>query len=339
MHTSSKPHAILLNTSSSTPFADDLRARIKQKVSDPGCGIPLPVILDDEPTRTHACHDIQDLMSWDVATLKSRFMSEVTKNVRGFFILTDSRALHPHEARELIRELCSGIRIVLRKYLTSRPVETEVASEALGKATPRVLAPFFLQDGGLRSHDIHYVDEESTCTLGRPLAGYSEGSVVIVRAASDSDMDVAVLGFSKNKEFVHRSSAALVFWTQRTSITVEAKEHLRSPENAKRVIREVKKIAVVEIENGQDVLIMTSRELVRGRNGVDPLNIGSTVAKAFDLVLRRSDVPARICYRKGVPLLECLEDASQWKGIPYIVFPGDVDFSDALSEVLDESQS
>lgn len=35
----------------------------------------------------------------------------------------------------------------------------------------------------------------------------------------------------------------------------------------------------------------------------------------------------------GVPLWECLEETSKWKGIPYIVFPGNVGSNDTLFDV------
>ena len=242
------------------PYSGDLRSQIKQRVSDPNSGIPLLVILDDDPTGTQTCHGIQVLMTWDVETLKSSFTSEVTKNIGGFFILTNSRALHPHEARELITEICSNLKvaakdvsrefeIVLRSDSTLRghfPLEADVASEVLGEADLWVLAPFFLQGGRYTVNDVHYVDEEGTLVpagetqfakdatfgyknsnlkdwvvektggaisrdrvhglsiedirSGGPskvtelLTGFAKGSVVIVNAASEADMDVVVLG-------------------------------------------------------------------------------------------------------------------------------------------------
>lgn len=156
------------------PFAGDLRSEIKARVSNPSNNIPLLVILDDDPTGTQTCHDIQVLMSWDVETLQSSFTSQVTQNVGGFFILTNSRALHPQEARNLISEICSNLKaasekvgkqfeIVLRSDSTLRghfPLEADVASEVLGEADLWILAPFFLQGGRYTINDIHYVDEE-----------------------------------------------------------------------------------------------------------------------------------------------------------------------------------
>lgn len=394
------------------PYLGDLRSQIKQKVSDPNSGIPLLVILDDDPTGTQTCHDIQVLMTWDVETLKSSFTSDVTKNVGGFFILTNSRALHPHEARELIKEICSNLKaaakevtrefeIVLRSDSTLRghfPLEADVASEVLGEADLWVLAPFFLQGGRYTIDDVHYVDEEGTLVpadetqfakdatfgyqnsnlkdwvvektegaisrdrvhglsiqdirKGGPdraaelLTGFAKGSVVIVNAASEADMDVVVLGLlqgmslypvhgvnsdiriaSKSRKFLYRSGAALVSsrlgiapippktaeqlhldqkvgglviagsYVPKTgaqldvlrqksgsklkTIILDVKELLQSPENAERIIREAQETAAGEIESGQDVLVMTSRELVTGKDGTESLNIGSTVAKAL----------------------------------------------------------
>ncbi|KAK4629198.1 hypothetical protein CLAFUW4_07656 [Fulvia fulva] len=456
------------------PYLGDLRSQIKQKVSDPNSGIPLLVILDDDPTGTQTCHDIQVLMTWDVETLKSSFTSDVTKNVGGFFILTNSRALHPHEARELIKEICSNLKaaakevtrefeIVLRSDSTLRghfPLEADVASEVLGEADLWVLAPFFLQGGRYTIDDVHYVDEEGTLVpadetqfakdatfgyqnsnlkdwvvektegaisrdrvhglsiqdirKGGPdraaelLTGFAKGSVVIVNAASEADMDVVVLGLlqaSKSRKFLYRSGAALVSsrlgiapippktaeqlhldqkvgglviagsYVPKTgaqldvlrqksgsklkTIILDVKELLQSPENAERIIREAQETAAGEIESGQDVLVMTSRELVTGKDGTESLNIGSTVAKALVSFLQGLGSRPRYIIAKGgitssdaatkglgmkiatvvgqaapgVPLWECLEETSKWKGIPYIVFPGNVGSNDTLFDV------
>ena len=253
------------------PFPGDLRAEIKKRISHTESGVPLLVILDDDPTGTQTCHDIQVLMIWDVETLQSSFTSSITQTAGGFFILTNSRALHPHEARELIKEVCTNLQtaaravqakfeIVLRSDSTLRghfPLEAEAVSEILGEADLCLLAPFFLQGGRYTVDDIHYVDEEGTLvpagltqfakdatfgyrssnlrdwvveksngsiTLDRLqslsindirrggpqkvcelLQGFAKGSVVVVNAASEQDMDIVVAGVLDGEWFVERS--------------------------------------------------------------------------------------------------------------------------------------
>ena len=131
--------------------------------------IPLLVILDDDPTGTQTCHDIPVLTVWDVETLTSTFTS--TSQGSGFFILTNSRALHPPEAEKLIREICENLHnasggakfeVVLRSDSTLRghfPLECEVAESVLGEADLWILAPFFLQGGRYTLNDVHYVAE------------------------------------------------------------------------------------------------------------------------------------------------------------------------------------
>lgn len=199
-------------------------------------------------------------MTWDVETLKSAFKSDITTNAGGFFILTNSRAFHPHEAKELIKTICINLQkasqetsrqfeIVLRSDSTLRghfPLEADVASEVLGEADLWLLAPFFLQGGRYTINDIHYVDEQGTLVpagetqfakdatfgykesnlkdwvveksngaftrdrvqslsipdirTGGPtkvcelLMTFQKGSVVVVNAASENDMDVVVAG-------------------------------------------------------------------------------------------------------------------------------------------------
>lgn len=129
--------------------------------------LPILVVLDDDPTGTQTCHDIHVLTVWDHKTLLEEFSSDS----RGFFILTNSRALPTPEARKLIATICSAVKdaarasgkefeVVLRGDSTLRghfPDELEVAEEVCGKVDAWILAPFFRQGGRLTINDIHYV--------------------------------------------------------------------------------------------------------------------------------------------------------------------------------------
>jgi uncharacterized protein YgbK (DUF1537 family) len=91
----------------------------------------------------------------------------------GFFILTNSRALHPPQARELMHEICSNLKsaasetgvhfeIVSRSDSTLRghfPLEVQAAEDILGSADMWLLCPFFLQGGRYTIDDVHYVAE------------------------------------------------------------------------------------------------------------------------------------------------------------------------------------
>ncbi|KXT17270.1 hypothetical protein AC579_554 [Pseudocercospora musae] len=128
---------------------------------------PVLVVLDDDPTGTQTCHDINVLTVWHEGSLRAEFES----GCAGFFILTNTRALPPLEARRLIKDICRAVKhaaaeagkkfeIVLRGDSTLRghfPDEPEAAEEVLGEADIWILAPFFEQGGRLTIHDIHYV--------------------------------------------------------------------------------------------------------------------------------------------------------------------------------------
>ena len=127
------------------------------------------VVLDDDPTGTQTCHDISVLTVWDIPTLTTEFQT----NSPGFFILTNSRALAPTEAENLIRTICENVSaaakstgtnvdIVLRGDSTLRghfPLEPDVAQSVFGPADALVLAPFFFQGGRFTIDDVHYVAE------------------------------------------------------------------------------------------------------------------------------------------------------------------------------------
>ncbi|KAI3529929.1 hypothetical protein CSPX01_15152 [Colletotrichum filicis] len=150
-----------------TEYAGDVISSTR-KVVDNG-EVPVLVVLDDDPTGTQTCHNIDVLTVWDSATLDDEF----SLNPTGFFILTNSRALPSAEAKHLIVEICKNVKtaaekagkafeIVLRGDSTLRghlPEEPEAAEEALGKFDAWVVTPFFYQGGRYTINDVHYVKE------------------------------------------------------------------------------------------------------------------------------------------------------------------------------------
>ncbi|KAF5020376.1 hypothetical protein F66182_7604 [Fusarium sp. NRRL 66182] len=118
--------------------AQGLRSQTRQQLSSSNRA-PILVILDDDPTGTQTCHHVNILTVWGVQRLVSEFKQ--TKSGGGFFILTNSRALHPQQARALIVEICTNLQaaaeetnsafeVVLRSDSTLRghfPLEAEAA--------------------------------------------------------------------------------------------------------------------------------------------------------------------------------------------------------------------
>lgn len=257
--------------------SDELRSLTRAQIqSNPQ--IPILVALDDDPTGTQTCHDIPVLTTWSIEVLAQELAS--TKAGSGFFILTNSRALHPPAAKELMIEICTNLKaasakvgkpfeIVLRGDSTLRghfPLEPEAAEEVLGQADAWILAPFFLQGGRYTIDNVHYVAEGDTLVpashtpfaqdatfgykssdlrdwvvekskgaitrervqgldladsrsggsdvIAKKLVGAPKGTVFIVNAAAEEDMDVVVQGIlqasTEGKKFLFRSGAAFV---------------------------------------------------------------------------------------------------------------------------------
>ncbi|CAO2657801.1 Nn.00g070610.m01.CDS01 [Neocucurbitaria sp. VM-36] len=255
----------------------ELRSRTrKELLSSPNT--PILVALDDDPTGTQTCHDIAVLTSWSVPVLVSEF--ENTPPGSGFFILTNSRALHPPAARELTIEICRNLKeaaehakrsfeVVLRGDSTLRghfPLEPEAVEEVLGESDAWIIAPFFLQGGRYTIGDIHYVAEGDSLIpagqtpfakdatfgfksshladwvvekssgsiardrvkgislvdireggpdrVGEMLIGAAKGTVFIVNAAAEEDIDIVVRGIldasAQGRKLLFRSAAAFV---------------------------------------------------------------------------------------------------------------------------------
>jgi uncharacterized protein YgbK (DUF1537 family) len=364
---------------------------------DQSSRLPLLVALDDDPTGTQTCHNVIVLTVWDVSTLVAEFSR--TDAGGGFFILTNSRALHTEEARKLIAEICRNLQtaakeadvkfeIVLRSDSTLRghfPAEPEVVDEVMGQSDLWVLAPFFFQGGRYTIDDLHYVKEgndlvpaartpfaqdatfgyrnsnlrdwvveKSNGTISKQrvqsitiedvrvggpkavtekLMGFGKGDVVVLNAAAEEDMDVAVLSIldaaAQGKKFLFRTGAAFVStrlgvepipplsakdlgieraknplggliivgsYVPKTTlqikklierrgqelhtVTLQVQELLESTTTSQKAIDSAISEAEKHLNNGEDVLVMTSRDLVKGKDERESLQIGSSVSKA-----------------------------------------------------------
>ncbi|OBT93714.1 hypothetical protein VE01_08150 [Pseudogymnoascus verrucosus] len=130
---------------------------------------------------------------------------------------------------------------------------------------------------------------------------------------------------------------------------------------AEEVVSNAFQEASVKLGEGQDVLVMTSRRLVTGSDAISSLKIGGVVAAALVKVLENITVRPRYVIAKGgitssdaatkglnmkramilgqaalgVPIWRCEEETSRHKGVPYIVFPGNVGGDDTLAEVVE----
>jgi uncharacterized protein YgbK (DUF1537 family) len=456
--------------------ASNLRVQIQALLADTKQKVPILVALDDDPTGTQTCHDVTVLTAWDTGRLISEFLN--TKPGGGFFILTNSRALHPGPARSLIAEICDNLKaastatgqpfeMVLRGDSTLRghfPLEAEAAEDILGASDAWLLCPFFLQGGRYTIDDVHYVAESDTLvpaaqtpfaqdatfgykssnlrqyviekskgtipahkitsisldtirsgpdasdTVLAQLMSLEKGTVVIINAAAEEDIDVVILAVlkasSSGKRFLYRTGAAFVSarlgiapippilakqlelspdvggliiagsyvpkttaqlavlrtnsGNNLTSVVIDVRELLRSKEMAKAEIAKAIDIAGREIMQGQDVLVMTSRELILGEGEAESLDIGATVAEALVSFLVNLNAKPRYIIAKGgitssdmatkglrmrraiiigqaapgVPLWRCEEKSAKWPGLPYVVFPGNVGSNETLYQVV-----
>lgn len=83
-----------------------------------------------------------------------------------------------------------------------------------------------------------------------------------------------------------------------TTVVLEVTQLLKSPEEANAAITKAVALAEKKIKSKQDVLIMTSRDLVVGDDEAKSLDIGSTVAKALVSFLEKLEVRPRYLIAK-----------------------------------------
>ena len=136
---------------------------------------PKIIVLDDDPTGSQTVHSCLLLMEWDVETLRIGLRDEMPI----FFILTNTRAIAPKEARAITQEVCRNLKqalnaekitnflVVSRSDSTLRghyPIETDAIAEELGDFDAHFLTPAFFEGGRVTKDSIHYllVDGELT---------------------------------------------------------------------------------------------------------------------------------------------------------------------------------
>lgn len=132
---------------------------------------PKIIVLDDDPTGSQTVHSCLLLMQWDVETLRLGLQDEVSI----FFVLTNTRALSPQEAKQRTREVCQNLKsaiaqenitdflVVSRSDSTLRghyPIESNAIAEELGPFDAHFLTPAFFEGGRITRDSVHYIVSE-----------------------------------------------------------------------------------------------------------------------------------------------------------------------------------
>lgn len=136
---------------------------------------PKIIVLDDDPTGSQTVHSCLLLMQWDVETLRFG----LTDDSPIVFILTNTRALTPEEARQVTVEVCQNLKqaiaaenienflVVSRSDSTLRghyPIETDAIASELGSFDAHFLIPAFFEGGRITRDSIHYLMIDGTPT-------------------------------------------------------------------------------------------------------------------------------------------------------------------------------
>lgn len=147
------------------PWPQDLLSQIQAAVVADSRKI---WILDDDPTGTQTIAGLPVITTWNVATLQAEF----DQPEPACFVLTNSRGLTAESSAALHREFTCNLQdaagdrpytLISRSDSTLRghyPLETDLLSEAIGRADITLIAPFFAAGGRFTCHDTHYVAEQ-----------------------------------------------------------------------------------------------------------------------------------------------------------------------------------
>ncbi|KAL5338464.1 hypothetical protein BJX70DRAFT_198051 [Aspergillus crustosus] len=167
--------------------------------------------------------------------------------------------------------------------------------------------------------------------------------------------------------YVPKTTAQLKYLTNNRGpevlsvIEIQVEDLIASPESAAALITKTVQQTEEYLKLGKDTLVMTSRKLIKGADELSSLNVGSRVAEALVGVLQRIEVRPRFIIAKGgitssdaatkgllikraliagqaaagVPLWRCDEPTSRHRGVPFVVFPGNVGGETTLSELVE----
>ena len=128
------------------------------------------IVIDDDPTGSQTVHGCPLLLSWDPASLALALRQPSPL----LFLLANTRALDPDQARQRLREICRALApalaavqaegVIDRWLVVSRgdstlrghfPLEMEVISEELGPFAATLLVPAFLEGGRTTLAGVH----------------------------------------------------------------------------------------------------------------------------------------------------------------------------------------
>lgn len=101
---------------------------------------PKIIVLDDnDPTGSQTVHSCLLLLKWDIETLKKGLQDASPI----FFVLTNTRALPPDEARLIIREVCQNlVHYIIKngqRKLGDNPEQTDTLRQAISEKISQVI--------------------------------------------------------------------------------------------------------------------------------------------------------------------------------------------------------
>lgn len=133
------------------------------------------VVIDDDPMGTQTVANVSVLTEWPVKSIAE----ELGNDLRGTFLLTNSRSMPAAEAVAVVSEAGRNVRtaakqtgknvvVISRSDSTLRghyPMEIDALAKVFGQTSAiHIVTPFFLEGGRYTIDDIHYVAEGNELT-------------------------------------------------------------------------------------------------------------------------------------------------------------------------------
>ncbi|KAF4331720.1 ketose-bisphosphate aldolase class-ii family [Fusarium beomiforme] len=352
-------------------YTADLIESTKARV-DSGA-MPVLVALDDDPTGTQTCNNIDVLAVWDVGTLKEQFAQDATFGYKNSnlqqYILEKCRARFTASSFTSItlEDLrCGGPAKVEEKLLSGeRGADRVIIVNAVADSDMNVFVAGLLA-----------AEEKGYRFIYRTAAAFVSSRLGIKEIPPKSWAEVSLKadidaprtgGLILAGSYVPKTTAQLKALRESRGadlevIALDVAQLIESAEQEQKMVDRAISETTRLISAGRDVLVMTSRTLIKTDEAISSLKIGSKVAAALVRLLVNIQVRPRYIIAKGgitssdaatkglkmrralivgqaapgVPLWRCDEETSRHRSVPFVVFPGNVGSETTLAEIVEQ---
>ncbi|MGM0375877.1 MAG: four-carbon acid sugar kinase family protein [Bacteroidota bacterium] len=318
-------------------------------------------MIDDDPTGCQTIHDVAILTTWD-----KNILSEVLNEEDIFFIIVNSRTLDPAKASKRIKKIALSLKLLQNEDIEYKIIsrgdstlrghifeELNALTEVFGPFDGTVIAPFFNEGKRITRNNKHYIKENDllipvseTEFAKDPFLGFKSSHIPTylqekTKGLWNKKKCVSIHIEDIRKGGVHGITKKLQIVKNKIAIIVNSE----TSDDFKIAVEGIKRTE----KTGKKFLYRTGASFVQEYSGIQkkPLFVFEKPAKScliiakggntsydvlkFGLRVKKSSVLGQVY--PGISILR-LDDSCKFPGSFYVIFPGNVGTSTALTEIV-----